>query len=162
MDVSVAFAMWMVGVSLALHMRLETSFMVRGVINDAMGSIVSVLHPVTVGDLRADLSGNGGAIWGAPSDKGSSLMDIKVDGYAGSLLGVDVYMSSAVPTANSSADRAGGMFVRGEALGLYELWDTRVESHRDIFEPGTQIAATACFGVIEIRDVWGVEITFDA
>ncbi|XP_062708423.1 larval cuticle protein A2B isoform X2 [Aedes albopictus] len=40
--------MWMVGVSLALHMRLETSFMVRGVINDAVGSIGFVQSVLSV------------------------------------------------------------------------------------------------------------------
>lgn len=60
MDVSVAFAMWMVGVSLALHMRLETSFMVRGVINDAMGSIgfvqsVLSMHMISIAVLPGAL-----------------------------------------------------------------------------------------------------------
>lgn len=129
---------------------------------DVMGTIVAVFHPVTVGDIRSSVANQGGAIWGSPSDKGSSVVEGKFNGYAGNLLGVDVFMSTAVPTANAGADRAGGMFVKGEALGEYQVWDTRVESHRDVFEPGTQLAATNMYGVCEILDRLGVEFTFDA
>lgn len=130
---------------------------------DAVGSLVAVLHPVQVGDLRAGVASSTGAWYGGEAGtRQANIVEAKLAGYAGNLFGVDIFMTSAVATANGAADRAGAIFVRGEALGLYEVWDTRLETHRDAFQPGTQIAATSVYGVVMIRDAWGQEVTTDA
>jgi hypothetical protein len=142
---------------------------------DVADNLVATLHPQQVLDLRSG-SGNtpGGIMPGfAASQTGmeflanpnfnqSIMTDLSTpSGYVGQLLGVDVYETSAVATANTNADRAGAIWARGEALGFYELWDVRVEMHRDI-TMGTQVAATAAYGVTEIDDSRGQTIITDA
>lgn len=130
---------------------------------DALGDIVSVLHPVQVGDLRSGVQVTANAHWQAnPNFSPTQLMDTHAHGLAGNLFGVEIYQTSAIPTANLGADRAGGMFVKGVAVGLYELWDTRIETHRVADGVGTQVVATSAYGVVEIRDSWGQTITTDA
>lgn len=130
---------------------------------DAIGSLAGVFHPVQVGDLRTVVTVTANANFASnPSFNDGGVVDAKLMGYVGNPFGVELYMSSAVPTANAGADRAGGIFVKGVSNGLYEVWDTRVENHRDVFQPGTQLAATSCYGVAEIRDSWGQGVTTDA
>jgi hypothetical protein len=79
------------------------------------GPYMAVLHPVQWGDIRKDLALNaGGAIQFAPAT--AELIATRGIGYQGQLAGVDVFTSTYVPTANSGADRAGGMFGRGALL----------------------------------------------
>jgi hypothetical protein len=130
---------------------------------DAIGNVVAILHPVQVGDLRTSVQVTANAFYHGNSASGvDAIMDGRFAGSAGSLFDVELYMSSAVPTANAGADRAGGVFVSKVTNGLYEVWDTKTEQHRDAFQPGTQLAATSCYGVAEIRDVWGQAIITDA
>ena len=143
---------------------------------DVADNLVATFHPIQVLDLRSG-SGNtpGGILPGfAASQEGMNFLanpnfnqSIVTDlstpsGYVGKLLGVDIYETSAVATANTAADRAGAIWARGEALGFYELWDVRVEMHRDAFQPGTQVAATVAFGTCEIDDLRGESIITDA
>jgi hypothetical protein len=58
-----------------------------------------------------------------------------LSGYQGSLLGANIYVTTAVATANTGADRAGAAFVT-DALGRYEVWGPRVEAQRNAFLPG--------------------------
>lgn len=81
------------------------------------GPFLGLLHPVQWGDVRKDVaSSSGGAI---QFHQGSSqlLIDgMKALGLKGSWLGVDWFTTTDVPTANSGADRAGGIFGRGAVL----------------------------------------------
>lgn len=131
---------------------------------DADGPLVFVGHPVQVGDLRGSIQVTANANFHAnPQLNQTILRDIaNPGGSVGELFGVDIYQTSAVPTANAGADRAGAMFVKGMALGWYELWDLRVETHRDAFQPGTQIAATSARGTTEILDRRGTSVITDA
>lgn len=132
--------------------------------NDADGPLVSVLHPVQTGDLRASMQATSNAhFYANPQLNQTISQDLgRPGGFVGEWLGVPIYHTSAVPTANLGADRAGAIFVDRMALGWYEIWDTRVETHRDTFQPGTQIAATSCRGVVEILDRRGVSVITDA
>lgn len=141
---------------------------------DVVGPLCAVLHPVQLGDLRSG-SGNtpGGILPGYAANQtgmefvGSSnfkqtIMDDlgNPQALAGHLLGVDIYVTSAVATANSGADRAGAIFRKGSALGVYwasnprggGIWDMMTETHRALDLPGTQIAVTSAYGVAEILD----------
>jgi len=129
---------------------------------DAMGQLVTVLHPVQVGDLRAALGSSAASLWTSGAQGAGEFTDYKGAGYAGNLFGVDIFMTSAVPTANAGADRDGGMFVRGVTDGIYEVRDIQAETHRDAFLPGTQIACTSYYGAVEIRDTWKQRIVTDA
>lgn len=76
---------------------------------------MAILHPQQMGDLRADLAATaGGAVqWMAASQAQINLLG---NGYRGQWAGVDLFVTSHVPTANAGADRAGAMFGRGAVV----------------------------------------------
>lgn len=76
------------------------------------GSILGVLHHRQVGDLRSSLAlSTAGAVQWSPVAQ--EMMTAKAAGYVGNVMGVDLYSSGFVPTANAGADRAGGLFTTG-------------------------------------------------
>jgi hypothetical protein len=117
---------------------------------DQMGTPVGVLDPVQVGDVRQDVGTSGAALFGSGMANGSQ--GATLSGYAFSLGGVDWYQTSLVTATG------GAVFLKNVALGLYELRPLRIETERDASLPGTEIVATARYGMIEIRDVAGETI----
>lgn len=76
------------------------------------GPYMAVLHPQQVGDLRAALAAvAGGALQWMPGTQ--AQIQVLGNGFRGQFLGVDIFSTTFVPTANAGADRAGGMFGRG-------------------------------------------------
>lgn len=123
--------------------------------NDILGDIVAVIHPTQTMELEKDLTGTAAAAFFG-SERGASAADGGLSaprngGRVGRVLGIDFYQTSAVVFSTTFR---GAMFTK-EAAGLYELWASRTETHRDAFQPGTQIAATSDYGVAIIRDAWG-------
>jgi hypothetical protein len=141
---------------------------------DARGPYHAVLHPQQVLDLRAG-SGNtpGGIIPGpaanltgldftaSPNFRQSIMNSIQREAYAGDLLGVDIWQTSSVITANAGADRAGAVFAE-EAGAWHELRGFRVESQRDASLRATELVASYNLGVIEVLDTFGQSIITDA
>lgn len=117
---------------------------------DQMGTPVGVLDPVQVGDVRQDVGTSGAALFG--SGTANASQDATLAGYAFNLGGVDWYQTSLVTATG------GAVFLKGVALGLYEIRPLRIETERDASLPGTEIVATARYGMIEIRDVAGETI----
>jgi hypothetical protein len=80
-----------------------------------VGPYMAILHPQQMGDLRAAIANvTGGAIQWLPASQ--EQIQVLGNGYRGQWMGVDIFSSSYVPTANAGADRAGGMFARGAVL----------------------------------------------
>lgn len=122
---------------------------------DILGALTGVIHPTQTMELEKDLTGTAAAAFFG-SERGAAAADgglskPRAGGRVGNVLGVEFYQTSAVVL---SATYRGAVFTK-EAAGLYELWDSRTETHRDAFQPGTQIAATSDYGVAIIRDSWG-------
>ena len=115
-----------------------------------------VLHPRQWADLREDIVAATGSPYSA-----SAAQEIVNSGFTGVLFGVNVYQASNVPTANTGADRAGAMF-SAEALGLVTKWPARTELERDGSLRATEVVVTACYGVGELVDGFGVPIVTDA
>lgn len=138
---------------------------------EAVGQIHCVLHPQQLLDLQAGSGNTPGGILTALSsgsnyyanpDADLDIMNLQnLSGMQGTLMGIGVFVTTAVATANAGADRAGAMFV-SDALGRAEGWAPRTEYFRDINLPGTEVVASAEYGVIEIRDAWGTSIITDA
>lgn len=140
----------------------------------AEGEAMCVLHPTQLGDLRTALaasSTSGAAQWYQPSQL---MFGIKGAGYRGRYMGVDLFSSNQVPSANAGADRAGGMFVRGAIL--WADLSVQVENSADqlviggkvLFERDrtaksrlTGYVSTSYFGVSEGIDALGVSIITD-
>ena len=139
---------------------------------EAVGRLVAVLHPQQVLDLQAGSGNTPGGIftaltaaspfYGNPDFNQSIVQDLQPGGYVGQLFNVDVWQTTSVVTANAGADRAGAIFVAGEALAGHELWGPRTELQRDASLRATEIVTTACLGVVERRDAWGQSIITDA
>lgn len=140
-------------------------------VRETVGQIHCVLHPQQLLDLQAGSGNTPGGVMTALSAGSNYLanpsadlgiMDLSsLDAFQGMLFGIGVFVTTAVATANTGADRAGAMFV-SEALGRAEAWAPRIEYQRDASLPGTEVVATARYGVIEIRDAWGASIITDA
>jgi len=138
---------------------------------------VAVLHPVQLTDLQNSIRAEASnAIAFSPATV--EMLAAKGQGYAGSFMGVDLYKSSKVPTANAGADRAGAMMGYG-AIGMAEgsvrpiaalggalQFPTgtviAVEYERNSASALTAITGNAYFGVAKLQDGMGVSIITDA
>ena len=123
-----------------------------------LGSIVGVFHPIQTMDLRVELEADTASIYSGQSQDTLSKAQA---GYFGSWFGIDIFQSTNVPTANSGADRAGGVFVRDYALGMVQKWGAKVETMRWPPIRGFVLVATTNYGVGEIEDLAGVAVTTD-
>jgi len=117
---------------------------------DATGQFVAVVLPAALATIRSDITTSTNAYSGNPILNTADATTAQPDGYVGNLGQVPTYLTSLAGT--------NCMFVKGVSHGLYEVWDTRVETHRDTFQPGTQIAATTCYGVATIRAAWSTDV----
>lgn len=113
---------------------------------DQTGEAVFVLDPVQVGDVRNDVGTSGASIHNSREEtQGATL-----GGYAGFMVGkAPVYQTSLVTSTG------GAVFLKGVALGLYEIRPVRTELERDASLPGTEIVVTQRYGSVEIRDAAG-------
>lgn len=118
---------------------------------DIPGNFVSVLHPKQVGELRAEVVSTTATHFGG--GEGNGLVGPNQDAQVGSLFGVPIYQSSLI--VETTGLKGGAVFVRGEAVGAYELWGPRVELQRDASLRATEVVATQCYGVGEISDTRG-------
>jgi len=130
-------------------------------VNDAagLGSLVGVLHPRQTADLRTELEADAASIYTSSTDARISKAQA---GFFGSWFGIDIFQSTNVPTANAAADRAGAVFVRDYALGMVQKWAAKVEVMRWAPIRGWVLVATAMYGVGEVEDNAGIDVTTDA
>ena len=75
------------------------------------GPYACVLFPTQFTDLQESLRSEGGALSFAPAT--SEMLAIKGPGFKGSFLGVDIFTSDSVATANAGEDSEGAMFGLG-------------------------------------------------
>ena len=147
------------GTNIALSTLLDGIYNLE--VNDTagLGSLVAVLHPRQTADLRTEFEADAASLYQSSSD---ARIGKAQNGYFGSWFGIDVFQSTNVPLANTSADRAGGLFVRDYALGMVQKWAAKVETMRWAPIRGWVLVATAMYGVGEVEDSAGVNVTTDA
>ena len=147
------------GSALALTNLLDAIYNLE--VNDAagLGSLVGVFHPKQSANLRTELEADASVIY---TGMGKGSLGAASAGYFGSWFGIDIFQSTNVPSANAGADYGGGVFVRGYALGLVHKWAAKVETMRWAPIRGWVLVATAMYGVGEIEDSAGVNVTTDA
>ena len=147
------------GVNISLSVLLDAIYNLE--VNDAsdLGSIVGVFHPRQSADIRTELEADAASIY--VQREGQPLRQSK-NGFFGSWFGLDIFQTTNVPTANAAADRAGGIFVRDYALGLVQKWSAKLETMRWAPIRGFVLVATSMYGVGEIEDSAGVNVTTDA
>lgn len=140
-----------------------------GVAN-AQGDALGIVHPVQWGDLEKDALSLGVL----PAQTMGGVINAGLSSFKGRWMGIDFYTSSRVPTANTAADRAGGIFTRGAvAWADAEMGDEGdpniISLGRGRFErvrQGTFLATShminyAC-GVSKAIDTAGVSLITDA
>lgn len=147
------------GVNISLANLLDAIYTLESVDAGGLGSLVGVLHPRQTADLRTELEADAASIY---TNTSPGSLSKAMAGYFGSWFGIDIFQSTNVPTANAGADRAGGIFVRNYALGLAQKWAAKVEPMRWAPIRGWVLVASAMYGVGEIEDSAGVEVTTDA
>lgn len=163
--VDFSLANWLAALAL-LEVGTQGSF--------APGMAMAVLHPQQLGDLRTAIgTASGGAIQWLPASQDQLVL--RGNGYRGQYMGVDLFSSSYVPTANSGADRAGGVFVKGAVLWgdmsisadndpnqLNIGGKVLFERDRNALSALTAYVSHSYMGVAEGLDLNGVSIITDA
>lgn len=150
-------------VNIALADLLEVIYTLEVADAANLGPIVAVLHPRQTADLRDALDAETGTVYGGAGFKMTMNELAKGNaGYFGSWFGIDIYQSTNVPTANLAADRAGGAFIKDYALAMVQKWAAKIEPMRWAPIRGWVLVATSMYGVFEVEDAAGVEITTDA
>lgn len=122
--------------------------------NKVTGSMAAVVHPYQAYQLKAGLTNTFAS--GTLSDVGNEAMR---NGYVGSIAGIDIYESANV--AISGTDAVAAVFAP-EALAIAIKSEFNLETQRNATRRGTELVATAIYGVAELDDTYGVKITADA
>lgn len=150
------------GVNLSLQNILDAIYNLELNDADGTGMAVGVLHPRQTADLREAVDAEGGVAYSQiAGPRASELGQASAPGFFGTWMGVPFYQSTNVPENAGPADRLGGMFTSGYALGMAKKWDAKVETMRWPPIRGFVLTATAMYGVGEIEDLAGVEIATD-
>lgn len=119
------------------------------------GSMAAVVHPFQAYQLKAGLTNTF-----ANPNGGDLQNEAMRNGYVGSIAGIDVYESANV-SIDGSDDAVAGVFAP-EALAIAIKRDFNLETQRNATRRGTEMVATAVYGVAELDDSFGVKITADA
>ena len=119
------------------------------------GGIVAVVHPFQAYSIKNDLT----ATFQNPNG-GDAQNAAMVNGYVGTIAGIDVYESANL-TIDGSGDAVAAVFAP-EALAIAVKRDFGIESQRDASLRAFELNATAAYGVAELDDSFGVKLIGDA
>jgi hypothetical protein len=134
------------------------------------GPLVALLHPRQWGDLEVDTFSLGFA----PALEFGKLIGVGTDLYKGRYAGIDFFVSSAVPTADAGANRAGCVFGRGGMAwadaqmpaendpNIVDLGTARLERVRQGQFVATSYVYSHHAGVAKAIDSCGVTLKTDA
>lgn len=137
----------------------------------AAGPMLGILHPRQWADLELDALSLGvlpAASMGGVINQGLG------SAYKGSWMGIDMYVSSEVPTANGGADRAGGIFTRGAIAwadaqlspendsNVVDMGRARFERVRQGHYAATSYVTSFAAGVALAIDAAGASLVTDA
>ncbi len=117
---------------------------------DVTATYVGGFHPKQLADLRADIAGRTGEVFGKPG-----VPDLQGHYRAewGSVAGVPLFASTTV--ASASGNYEGAIFADQEALGYLEIWGPKVEPWRDARALLWYVITSQCYGSVEIDDLRG-------
>ncbi len=121
---------------------------------DQAGVAIGILDPSQAGNVRIDLGTSGAAALANTNGPISNAvlqepMGAELMGWNG-LAGASTWRQTSVVTSTG-----GGVFMQGQAIGLYEIRPPRLETIRVPNLPATECVYTSRYGVIEVRDLSG-------
>ncbi len=123
--------------------------------NKVTGNLAAVLHPFQAYQIKAGLTNTF-----ANPNGGDAQNAAMINGYVGTIAGIDVYESANL-TVDANDDAVAAVFAP-EALAIAMKRDFGIESQRDASLRAFELNATAAYGVAELDDTFGVKITADA
>ena len=146
-------------ITAALVMQGITKLKNAGVPTDGLAC---VLHPSIAYDLKAALT-NQGAVAFTGGAYGAVANQAMMDGYVGTLFGMQVFESANCPLNAGAAagDYVGAIFHR-DALGFGLMRDIQIETQRRASYLGTDVVASAIYGSGVVYEGYGVCAQFDS
>lgn len=128
-----------------------------------MGNIASLLYTQQYFDLVASVGSTftPAASTGATARQEANDWALAQNGVIDPFFGFPIFVSTAVPTADSGANSAGMMVNVPRAIARGVKYDSRVEFQRDASLRATEVVVTSFDGVAEIEDAAGVGIVTD-
>lgn len=143
--------------------------------SNGAGRLIAIFHPQQWADIRKNLEITLGTSNLLAWDGIASPLQSLGGAYKGAFHNVDVYTSSRVPTANSGADRAGGMWCRG-AIGMAGLnpvvefpgqqvilgGGILLERDREVLTGTSVTVGTHYAGASRLIDLCGAKLVTDA
>lgn len=123
--------------------------------------VVCVLHPAIAYDLKAALTTGGNTAAFGSYGQGELANEAMRQGFVGQLAGIPIYESANMANTGTAGDFKGAVFHR-DALGLAMIGDISIETQRRASYLGTDVVASAHYGVGEIYDGYGVELHYDS
>lgn len=118
--------------------------------------LACVVNPYVAYDLKANLTNTF-----ANPNAGIAQNEAMATGYVGTLFGIPVYESSLIANNGTAGDFVGGVFHK-QALGLAMVGDINIETQRRASFLGTDVIASAHYGVGELYDGYGVGVVADS
>lgn len=123
--------------------------------NSVVGNLSAVVHPYQAYALKSALTNAY-----SPNTSNDLVNEAMRTGYVGSLAGVDVYESPNV-AIDGEGDSVAAVFAP-EALAIALKSEFNLETQRNATRRGTELVATAIYGVGELDDSYGVKIIADS
>ena len=123
--------------------------------NKAQGQLAAVVNPFQAYQLKANLTNT----FANPSANDLANEAMR-NGFVGSIAGIDIYESANV-TVDGSGDSIAAVFAP-EALAIAMKSEFNLETQRNATRRGTEMVATAIYGVDTLDDTYGVKLTTDA
>ena len=114
-----------------------------------------VLHPKVAYDLKSGLTNT---FAGLSTNISNEALE---NGFIGQIAGIKIFETGNMANTGTTGDFKGGIFHK-DALAIAMMQDLKIETQRDASLRGTEIVATAVYGVGELHDSYGIEVLADS
>ena len=114
-----------------------------------------VLHPKIAYDLK---SGFTNTFAGLNTELSNEALR---SGHIGKIAGMNVFETSNMVNSGNAGDYIGAAFHK-DALAIAMMQDVKIETQRDASLRADEIVATSVYGVGEIHDSYGVQLSYDS
>ena len=141
------------GVEISVANLFEAAATLRN--NKAQGQLAAVVNPFQAYQLKSNLTNT----FANPSANDLANEAMR-NGFVGSIAGIDIYESANV-AVDGSGDSIAAVFAP-EALAIAMKSEFNLETQRNATRRGTEMVATAIYGVDTLDDTYGVKLTTDA
>jgi N4-gp56 family major capsid protein len=115
-----------------------------------------VLHPKIAYDLKAGLTNTF-----ANANANDLANEALRSGFVGRLAGMPVFETSNMSNSGNAGDYIGAA-IHKDALAIAMMQDVKIETQRDASLRADEIVATSVYGVGEIHDSYGVQLSYDS